>query len=69
MIKIKKANEPQMMIDFKRKNKPNEWRSYTTEIKAEIKKHILEKEQNNYCVYCERVIDYIRAINRPLMAN
>lgn len=56
MLKVSKVEEPDFIVEFKRKNSPKVWGDYNSEIKNQIKEFILEKEQQGYCAYCERRI-------------
>lgn len=56
MLKINKENEPEFLLEYKRKNSPKAWKDYDSEIKDRLKSFIVEKEQYKYCAYCERTI-------------
>lgn len=56
MLKINKENEPEFLLEYKRKNSPKAWKDYDSEIKDCLKSFIVEKEQCKYCAYCERTI-------------
>ncbi|MDR3594430.1 retron system putative HNH endonuclease [Clostridium sp.] len=49
MLKINKENEPEFLLEYKRKNSPKAWKDYESEIKDCLKSFILEKEQYKYC--------------------
>ena len=57
MLKINKTADLDKHIKFKKKNNPQSWDDYDTSIKRTLKAHMLEKEQEDYCPYCERQID------------
>lgn len=57
MLKIIKENEPEFLLQYKRKSSPKTWSDYDDkEIKNNIKEFILKNEQNQYCAYCQRTI-------------
>lgn len=60
MLKINKTSEPNFLKEFKKKEKPKNWKDFDFEIKKELKNYMLENEQkignNSYCPYCERKI-------------
>jgi len=60
MLKINKTEEPSFHTDFKKRGNPKNWNDYDHAIKAELKEHMLTKEQESCCPYCERKI---RSIN------
>ena len=60
MLKVNKPKEePLFFKEFKKKNKLSSWNDYDKypEIKADLKTHMLNEEQDGYCPYCERSID------------
>jgi len=57
VIKINKTDDLDEHIKFKKKNNPKNWDDYEPGIKRVLKAHMLEKEQGDYCPYCERQID------------
>lgn len=56
MLKVTKVAEPDFLLKFKQKHKPQDWNDYDYQIKEQLKKHMLETEQEQYCPYCERNI-------------
>ena len=60
MLKINKTSEPNFLKEFKKKEKPKNWKDFDFKIKKELKNYMLENEQkignNSYCPYCERKI-------------
>jgi len=56
MLKINKKNEPEFLLEYKRKNAPKTWNDYDKDIKDSLKEFILGKEQEEYCSYCQRTI-------------
>ena len=60
MLKINKTSEPNFLKEFKKKEKPKNWKDFDFGIKKELKNYMLENEQkignNSYCPYCERKI-------------
>jgi len=54
MKKIDKA-EPKFFKKFIQKNRPVNWEG-TNDIRADLRKYILESEQNFQCAYCESAI-------------
>jgi len=49
MLKINKKNEPEFLLEYKRKNAPKTWNDYDKDIKDSLKEFILGKEQEEYC--------------------
>ena len=60
MLKLNKKDEPDFFSEFKKKEKPKDWKDLDFEIKKKLKKHMLENEQKiddkSYCPYCEMII-------------
>lgn len=57
MLKVNKGQEPEFLLEFKRKNSPKTWNDYNKDnIKEQIKENILVLEQDEYCHYCEKRI-------------
>lgn len=60
MLKVNKKDEPEFFSEFKKKEKPKDWKDLDFEIKKKLKKHMLENEQKiddkSYCPYCEMII-------------
>lgn len=52
MLKINKDNEPEFFLKFKVRVNPRTWDDFSP-IRHELRKYILENEQNNFCTYCE----------------
>jgi len=55
MKKISKEEEPKFYLKFIKKKKSINWDDLKP-IKADLKKHILEKEEKKQCAYCESAI-------------
>lgn len=57
MLKVNKVNEPEFLLEYKKKHSPKSWYDYNNDnIKRDIKEYALKNEQNNYCPYCEKAI-------------
>ena len=60
MLKVNKKDKPEFFSEFKKKEKPKDWKDLDFEIKKKLKKHMLENEQKiddkSYCPYCEMII-------------
>lgn len=57
MLKVNKDEEPDFLLEYKRKYSPKSWIDYNKDgIRSEIKKNILFLEQEEYCPYCEKRI-------------
>ena len=56
MLKINKENEPEFLLQYKRKNSPKTWIDYDKEIKDSIKGIYIRKRTEKYCAYCQRTI-------------
>ncbi len=57
MKKINKSSEPKLYKDFIRNKKPVNWDGIN-KIRIDLRKHILENEQQFQCAYCESRISY-----------
>ncbi|MCL1990713.1 MAG: TIGR02646 family protein [Defluviitaleaceae bacterium] len=57
MLKITKTLDPIHHVEFKKKRNPKSWDDYGPDIKSSLKTHMLDKEQDGYCPYCERMIN------------
>ena len=54
MLKVNKQAEPDFYKKFKRKENLTSWNDYNKfNIKTDLKKFMLENEQDGYCPYCE----------------
>lgn len=59
MLKVNKQSEPDFYKKFKKKEKPTSWSDYNKfNIKTDLKKFMLENEQDGYCPYCEQKINF-----------
>lgn len=59
MLKVNKQSEPDFYKKFKKKENPTSWNDYNKfKIKTDLKKFMLENEQDGYCPYCEQKIDF-----------
>ena len=59
MLKVNKQDEPDFFKKFKKIEKPTSWNDYNKfKIKTDLKKFMLENEQDGYCPYCEQKIDF-----------
>lgn len=57
MLKVNKEQEPNFLLEYKKKYSPKSWADYNKDdIKTNIKENILVKEQEEYCPYCEKRI-------------
>jgi uncharacterized protein (TIGR02646 family) len=57
MLKVNKGQEPDFLLEYKRKYSPREWADYSKDdIRNKIKENILLFEQDEYCPYCEKRI-------------
>ena len=60
MLKVNKKDEPEFFSEFKKKEKPKDWKDLDFEIKRKLKKYMLENEQKidnkSYCPYCEIIL-------------
>ncbi|MFD3156747.1 retron system putative HNH endonuclease [Haloimpatiens sp. FM7330] len=57
MLKVNKEQEPNFLLEYKKKYSPKSWNDYNKDdIKAKIKENILVIEQYEYCPYCEKRI-------------
>ncbi|MDK0709497.1 TIGR02646 family protein [Clostridium perfringens] len=57
MLNVTKEQEPDFLLEYKKKYSPKVWGDYNKDdIKARIKEIILVLEQNEYCPYCEKRI-------------
>lgn len=57
MRKVNKNCEPEFFTEFKKRSKPKEWKDALPVIPM-LNSYILEREQGNYCPYCEKHIIY-----------
>ena len=52
-----KEQEPDFLLDYKKKHTPKSWKDYNKDdIRNKIKVNILLVEQEEYCPYCEKRI-------------
>lgn len=59
MLKVNKQAEPDFYKKFKRKENLTSWNDYNKfNIKTDLKKFMLENEQDGYCPYCEQKINF-----------
>ena len=57
MLKVNKDEEPDFLLEYKRKYSPKSWADYNKDgIRSKIKESILVLEQEEYCPYCEKRI-------------
>ncbi|NRT87315.1 retron system putative HNH endonuclease [Clostridium beijerinckii] len=57
MLKVNKEQEPDFLLDYKKKHTPKSWKDYNKDdIRNKIKENILLVEQEEYCPYCEKRI-------------
>ena len=57
MLKVNKDEEPDFLLEYKRKYSPKSWADYNKDgIRSKIKENILVLEQEEYCPYCEKRI-------------
>ncbi|WP_315076814.1 retron system putative HNH endonuclease [uncultured Clostridium sp.] len=57
MLKVNKEQEPDFLLEYKKRYSPKSWTDYNKDgIKAKIKENILIIEQEEYCHYCEKRI-------------
>lgn len=57
MLKVNKEQEPDFLLEYKKRHSPKEWTDYNKDdIRNKIKENILVLEQNEYCPYCEKRI-------------
>lgn len=60
MLKVNKKDEPEFFLEFKKKEKPKDWKDLDFEIKRKLKKYMLDNEQRidnkSYCPYCEIIL-------------
>lgn len=57
MLKVNKEQEPNFLLEYKKKYSPKLWGDYNKDdIKTNIKENILVIEQEEYCPYCEKRI-------------
>lgn len=57
MLKVNKEQEPNFLLEYKKRYSPKSWNDYNKDdIKTKIKENILVIEQNEYCPYCEKRI-------------
>ena len=60
MLKVNKKDEPEFFSEFKKKEKPKDWKDLDFEIKRKLKKYMLDNEQRidnkSYCPYCEIIL-------------
>lgn len=57
MLKVNKDEEPDFLLEYKRKYSPKSWIEYNKDgIRSKIKENILVLEQEEYCPYCEKRI-------------
>ena len=45
MLKVNKKDEPEFFSEFKKKEKPKDWKDLDFEIKRKLKKYMLDNEQ------------------------
>lgn len=57
MLKVNKEQEPDFLLEYKKKYSPSTWADYNKDnIRSKIKENILVLEQEEYCPYCEKRI-------------
>lgn len=57
MLKVNKEQEPNFLLEYKKKYSPKSWNDYNKDdIRIKIKENILLIEQKEYCPYCEKRI-------------
>ncbi|NFG61516.1 retron system putative HNH endonuclease [Clostridium sp. CMCC3677] len=57
MLKVNKEQEPDFLLEYKKRYSPKSWTDYNKDdIKAKIKENILIIEQEEFCPYCEKRI-------------
>lgn len=57
MLKVNKKQEPDFLLEYKKKYSPKLWSDYNKDdIRTRIKENILILEQEEYCPYCEKRI-------------
>ena len=60
MLKVNKKDEPEFFSEFKKKEKPKDWKDLDFEIKRKLKNYMLDNEQKidnkSYCPYCEIIL-------------
>lgn len=57
MLKVNKEQEPDFLLEYKKKYTPKSWDDYNRDdIRNNIKENILVIEQDEYCPYCEKRI-------------
>jgi len=57
MLKVNKQQEPDFLLEYKKKYSPKSWTDYNKDdIRNKIKENILVIEQYEYCPYCEKRI-------------
>lgn len=57
MLKVNKEQEPDFLLEYKKKHSPKSWNDYNKDdIRIKIKENILLVEQKEYCPYCEKRI-------------
>lgn len=57
MLKVNKEQEPEFLLEYKRKYSPKAWTDYNKDnIRSKLKENILVLEQEEYCPYCEKRI-------------
>lgn len=57
MLKVNKEQEPNFLLEYKKKYSPKSWNDYNKDdIKTKIKENVLVMEQDEYCPYCEKRI-------------
>ena len=63
MLKVNKQQEPDFLLEYKKKYSPKLWIDYNKDdIRNKIKENILAVEQGEYCPYCEKNSDeYLKA--------
>lgn len=59
MLIVNKEQEPNILLEYKKKYSPKSWDDYNKDdIKSKIKENILVLEQKEYCPYCEKRLYY-----------
>lgn len=57
MLKVNKEQEPEFLLEYKKKYSPKAWTDYNKDnIRSKLKENILVLEQEEYCPYCEKRI-------------
>jgi uncharacterized protein (TIGR02646 family) len=57
MLRVNKGQEPDFLLEYKKKYTPKSWTDYDKDnIRNRIKENILVIEQDEYCSYCEKRI-------------